>query len=87
MGTFGEIFGGSKEAAEFKVDQPEAAAEQPITPENKQEILPTASEFTSETGKMVASVERVEEIPAEKSKLEELLNTLESTPETLPQQN
>lgn len=87
MGIFGEMFGGSKEAAEFKADQPEAAAEQSITPENKQEILPSASEYTDKTGKMVASVERVEEIPTEKSKFEELLNTLESNPETLPQQN
>lgn len=87
MGIFGEIFGGSEKQAEFKVDTPENAAEQSIIPENKQEILPDAAKFTMETGKSVASVEQVEEIPSAQEQLRELVNQIERHHEELPKQN
>lgn len=87
MGIFGELFGGSEKNAEFKADQPEVAADQSINPENKQDILPDASTFTAETGKMVADTESAQEIPNGIKSLEAVMNELQATTEELPKQN
>lgn len=88
MGIFGEIFGNSSEKnAEFKAPETTPAAEMQINPENKQEVLPDASKFTAESGRMIADVEKVEEVPSEISKLEEVINQVNQYSEKLPQQN
>ncbi|QQS23127.1 hypothetical protein IPM19_00990 [bacterium] len=87
MGIFREIFGGSEKNAEFVAPEQTSAAETKINPENKQEILPDSANFTAETGKAVASVETVEEIPEAKNGLEALLNMMDRHNEELPTQN
>lgn len=88
MGIFGEIFGGSEKNADFKAGLPsEAAAETSINPENKQYILPDASAYTAETGRMVADVETAQEIPNGINSLEAVMNELQPSKEELPQQN
>lgn len=88
MGIFGEIFGGSEKNADFKAGLPsEAAAETSINPEDKQDILPDASTYTAETGRMVADAENVQEIPTSINSLEAVMNELQTSKEELPQQN